>query len=416
MTDTDSEDDRPRRKLRAPRLPDHLADGESSALNATSEVDIDRNDPDYDPYDTDKRQRSINAPRMVDMSQPIPQEKPGLVVARPHAPQTRLKPEEIVPDADNHIPFYQHVGMTVMSDKIWPTNPLRNPILVYYASKLRGRIAEDLMGMTPYLLLAALDFYMLFFFFKTPINILAYQVIKIPFLMALCSLMTIATMSAHIRKTMNILPVDEMLMTRLKYHEIAQGISTRPMAIQGFGIAFTGVLQLVLAGILMYHGVYDQFYIIFGILLVVVHHQSMIVWMELGASMALRAHLCIRQSGIASMKSVLDLGFLVFIFIVVMTVLLILSSFIIFISLILGFVSPFIPLAVIATVLLVVSTILQNFLVEESSEVIQWTYRNFEEWWVFEEQEAVEGIGRGLWTPWKSQATQRKINLASFRK
>lgn len=370
----------------------------------------------YDPFDTDApKRRGRVSPRLVDYTRPAPQQDHGAPVPRPHQPQVRVRPEKIVPDEDNPMSLWQRVGLSLLTKTLWPRDANRNPVMVYYSGRQRGRIIEDAMGFLPWLLLIALDVYLVNQVFLNPTQFFIYAAAKTILLLFMTSFLTIGVVSAHVRKSMRVLPLEEMLMTRLKVHEIVQGIVVRPMAVQAFCVAAYSVFQFITALALFKFGLLSEGLLIVAMMLPILHYQIMITAVELGGAMGLRAHLCIRQTGIAMLRSFLDMGIFLGIFMICLALSLLLFGIFLTLSVFLGLIlivfGPILPTIIMIMGFVAIFRSFSQFLQGEASEAMQWCYNNRDEWWACVDENDIESVQRTLTTPWRAVQGERKIRF-----
>jgi hypothetical protein len=260
--------------------------------------------------------RPVAAPRLVDFTpgppQPTPSDQDRPAVFRPYAPQPRIRPEAIVPPEDNPLRGWRGWGAATLSRDLWPRDAATNALMVYYSGRRRGRLGEDFTAMVLWLVVCSLEIAAIGLIlgrqaFLAPPLLLA-SLIAQPTLAGLASALSV---SVHARRNLQHLPVDEMLLTRLRPDDIAQGLSVRPLAVHAFMAMVTSIL---VAGGLLAASYLDgravgqmAALVVLTLLLAALRWFLLGLAVETGGAVALRAHMCIRHPGLAWMRTLIDL-------------------------------------------------------------------------------------------------------------
>lgn len=377
--------------------------------------------PDYDLYEENRGRRRHNvAPRLADITRPAVGEEAqesrfeGHSVPKPHQPQTRLKPQDVVPDEDNPLGPFKRFGVHLISKNLFPMESSRNILLVYFTGRQRGRMIEDLVGMIPWMILIPVDCVLYLQIFHGVPEYASYNLLRLIPLMIFTALWSIAMVSVHMRRVLRTLPLDEMMMTRLKYDEIVQGLALRPLAIQALCVFTFFVVQFLLITFLVSSSTrVDSFTVIILYMVVVLLYLLMSTAVELGGAMGMRAHLCIRSPLIATFKSILDLGFLMAILMVCIFIAAIIAAIFMTIAALVSLLGIGIVLgtAIFLSLLIGMYTFFSSFLRGEASEAMQWCYNHPKEWWIAANDESIDNVERGLFTPWRPLAERYKLRL-----
>ncbi len=378
-------------------------------------------EPDYDPYGENQgRRRQSVGPRLADITRPAVGAEPperrfeGHSIPRPHQPQKRLKPQDIVPNEDNPFGPFKRFGAHLISKNLFPMESSRNILLVYLTGKQRGRTLEDLVGLIPWIILIPTDAILYLQVFNGIEEYTSYNLIRLIPLMIFSALWSIAMVSIHMRRVLRNLPLDEMLMTRLSYDEIVQGLALRPLAVQAISV-FTFFLSqfLIITFLVSSTNKLDSFTVIVLYMMIVLLYMLMSTSVELGGAMGMRAHLCIKSPVIATFKSIIDLSFLMgilFICIIVAAIISVIALTIAALVSLLG-IGIVIGTAIFLSLMIGMYTFFSAFLRGEASEAMQWCYNHPKEWWIAANDESIDNVERGLFTPWRPLAERYKLKL-----
>jgi len=274
-------------------------------------------DQDHDPFDPEYvRSRRKAGPRLVDLTQPLPEPDPGPPVARPYAPQKKIRPEAVVPPEDNPMVGWRWIGARLLSRTLWPRDAITNPVMAYYTGRRRGRATEDLVGLAPWLLWLAFDLWFMLVHATTFRQITRLGVLEFVVGGAFAYAWSAAAVAMHVRRAATNLPVEEMLLTRLSPVDIVQGLSIRPIAVQSAAVLLWSAANLVasLVAAWLIEGAITPRSGAYALVLVTFRYWLFGSALESGGSYAMRAHMCIRSTLAASLRMFLDLAVMVAIF------------------------------------------------------------------------------------------------------
>lgn len=379
-------------------------------------------DDEHDPYGEHRgRRRHSVGPRLADITRPAvseqgeqPKRFEAQGVPKPHQPQKRLKPEDIVPNSDNPLGTWKRFGVHLISNNLFPMESSRNILLVYFTGKQRGRMMEDMIGLIPWLILIPVDLVLHLQIFKALDQYSTYHFYKLFPMMIFTALWSIAMVSIHMRRVLRTLPLDELLMTRLSYDEIVQGLSLRPLAVQAVAVFVYFVTNLLLMTYLVGMGNrIGSMSVIILFMLVVLQYLLMSTAVELGGAMGMRAHLCIKSPVIATFKSILDLGILMGIMFICILIAGVLTGVFMLAAVILSVVGigVIIGMAIFLALMIGLYTFFSAFLRGEASEAMQWCYNHPKEWWIAANDESIDSVERGILTPWRPLAERYRLRL-----
>lgn len=361
----------------------------------------------YDPYDPGRRpRRRIAEPRLVDYSKPLPPPDPGPAAPRPHQPQKRLKPEDIVPPSDNPMRGWRGLGAALLSRHLWPRDARTNAVVVYYTGRRRGRLLEDFMGFWPWLLLLVFDAFMMIHVATTFAEVWAYGVANFIFLFPFGATCGAILTTFHIRRIIDKLPLDELLLTRLKPVDIVQGLSLRPIAVQSFAVvcyAFGHVAIAAIAADRLGRG-FDPGVIAYLTVFGLFRFYCMRHTIEMGGAIATRANMCLRPMMTAGMRTALDIGLTLFMLLIAAFLMASVATWLL---------ACFLPLVILGPLIFCLCF---GFLVAEAlrsvaTEAMDWTHLYPDEWWINNSAEAErrEFAERTLMSPWKPIEGRRRL-------
>lgn len=377
--------------------------------------------PEHDPYDPERKTtyRRPVGPRLADLSRPAPPPDPGPAVPRPYAPQKRIRDDAVVPPEDNPLVGWRWLGARLLSRNLWPRDALTNPMMVYYSGRKRGRLAEDLMGVMPWMLLLLADAFFFFQSTRTFDEVWLYGFASFYVLSLLAPIYGMIVVSFHVRRTINHLPVEEILLTRLRHVDIVQGLSIRPLAVQSAAItlnSFAHAALVIWAAVLIGHPLESPDVVGYVMTMALLRWYFFTVLVETGGALAMRCHLCLRSPLIATLRFLFDL--------IVNTVPVLIIATIVYAVLCCagGLLVPFVIAAgekfvgVILTV--VVVAFVGEMLKSISVEAMDWCHHYPDEWWMASEpgDADVHQGERTLLTPWRPIPGRRRINVRRYLK
>lgn len=358
------------------------------------------------PSDDELPRRPIG-PRLVDRLEaagaPRPPKEP--------LPAHLIKPTDVVPPEDNPLRGWRALGLLLMDDALWTADVRTNPVMVYFSGRRRGRVAEDLFTLLPYLAMLAAELALLFAVTLFPMKSLRFavlmQIVAIPFLAGLWSVLCT---SIHLRRNLDALPLEELLLTRLRPVDIVQGLGVRPVVVQLAGLACYSFLHLLTVLAATYVRM-DR------IPLDMAFVSSVGLWfmfavaepaVELGAAVAVRANLFFRNGWMAWVRATWD-WMLVFLWILGTILVLLLCVGAAFTS--------FFPLLVALIAFIMGIHGIPSWVRDFAFDAITWSTRNFQEWWIYEAiGDLDESFGkRNVFAPWRVMTTRHRFGLPKFR-
>lgn len=364
---------------------------------------------DHDPYDPERLpRRTLAGPRLVDYSKPAPPPDPGPAVPRPHQPQKRIKPEAVVPPEDNPLRGWRGMGASFLSKHLWPRDARTNPVMVYYSGRRRGRFLEDALGLFPWMMMIAFDLVLILFSGTTTLG-MASTIGLMEFfgLFTAGSIFSAAMTSFHLRRTMGNLPLDELLMTRLKPLDVVQGLSIRPISVQSAGVILYGLGH---AAIFTYATMENNWSIWPAMLYLCIFTPFRIhltrIGTEWGGAIATRAQLCLRSTMVASLRMLFDL-LLGFIGLGIVLIFMLAVGFVLYCL----FSCLFFGLPLLAIATPIYAMLCAEVIKSMASDAMDWCHHYPDEWWIANDPGGgkTEHQERTLFTPWKPIAGRRKI-------
>ncbi len=384
----------------------------------------DREHRSHDPFDPDYvRGRRKTGPRLVDLARPLPEPDPGPAVPRPYAPQVRIRPEAVVPPSDNPMRGWRWLGVRLLSRNLWPRDVVTNPVMAYYSGRQRGRLAEDMLGLAPWILWLAFDFWFMFAHAKTYHDIFVLGLWEFVAAGVFAPVWSAVVTAMHLRRSTQNLPVEEMLLTRLGPADIVQGLSVRPIGVQSAALFYWSLATMVFALVADYaiSGGVGRLAATTAFVVVLLRWLYTGIAMEVGASFAMRAHLCIRSTLTANLRMLLDTGLVLLLFAVTCGLL---GGIVAMIDHVLGrsagtalglvfSLLSLVTFAVVAVLMFAGVSFLFASIRNVGGEAMDWCCNYPGEWWVNRsEQEAEGGETRTLLTPWRPLGRNKVVYKA----
>lgn len=349
----------------------------------------------YDPSSDPNLPRRPIAPHIPDRNQlaqlPLPRKIPESIT--PGA----FRASDVVPPEDNPLAGWRGLGLGRFNQAMWRDQGMHNPLVAYYSGRMRGHLVEDIIGLTPWMLmtltLAVLAVYPTI---KRDdfLGIILAGVIVVP-MVAFIS--TVTCVSMHVRRTIASLPLEELLLTRLRPLEIVVGLGVRPIAIQNVGM-FCYILSYFL--ICLYRFSEDTSTagaMYFGTILIVGFMQSFLstAVIEFTSAAAIRCALFLRSAWIGWLRAVLDSCSTVLSLLVPVGTLVVLCG---------GLGATGRSAAVVAFFLIILAISPTYSWVQDFAwDPIYWSVRYHREWWVFQAKGRLAGDApeRTLLSPWR---------------
>ncbi|MDX2176809.1 MAG: hypothetical protein SF028_10085 [Candidatus Sumerlaeia bacterium] len=331
------------------------------------------------------------APRVVDYGRV----QPPVIEAVGDGPKRAVRvrsrdpePEFVTPLGEDAPGFVRRIGLRLLNRQLWTGEPRFNPVYVYVASRRHGGRIEDVLGLTPWVLLGVA---MIVLFLLKPAGagnrIALYGGLAVPLLALLA---TVSAVAFHLRGTIASVPFDELFLTRLKPEEIVQGLLVRPLSVQHAGVAMFAVLH----GVLGVWAAVDEWGLRAGGLLsgaLAVAVSTLLLFLgtainEMAAAQSIRAQLFIRAPLVAWLRSAVE-GLVV----VVGTMLLML------VGLVLVSATCLVLLAVPA--FFVLGAGFERFMLR-AHDAIRWSVRFRNWWWAARPEGMPEYVGEIVWPNW----------------
>lgn len=298
-----------------------------------------------------------------------------------------------MPPEDNPLRGWRLFGLATLTRTLWPREARTNPVMAYYSGRKRGRVAEDMMGLCPWGAALVLDLIALAYWELDPIG---YGVLSSICLLFMAAVLGATMTGFHLRRSLASLPLEELLLTRLKPVEIVQGLSVRPIAVQAAAIFLNAVghLAIVLFAVYFLLGESSLGPLGYALLAAALRWHLYGIAMELGAGMAVRAHLCLRNAFTASMRMLFDLTWSAAV-LALMGVAVVLASF--FVGCFCG------PVAMVLVMILLFSVLVAETARLMASEAMDFPHFYPGEWWVRNDpgESREELRERTITTPWK---------------
>ncbi len=329
------------------------------------------------------------------------------LITNPYADnQHDAPPELVVPVEDNPLAGWRGIGLRLLSDQIWPSEILHNPLMAYLTGRRRGRLLEDLLGSALWVVVAFTDILCFGLAIKSGdplvfIPIGCAQLVILPSLVGIWSELMVAL---HIRRTIGTVPFEELVVTRMTSSEIAHGLAVRPLALQSTLIVAEASLHVTLALLTLTNSVVTTSAGRGAIMVIIVIYAVIggtYRWYlcaranEIAASYALRAHLYLKKISTANARMFLDWVRVPVVTLLILSPLLIDRHMVILSGLLILILSPL------------------NLLSQKAEEVMDWVSRFDQHWWVRTggvglESETLAVTMLGSWRP----SLRRKIVAA----
>lgn len=294
----------------------------------------------------------------------------------------------------------------MLSRHLWPRDARTNALMVYYTGRQRGRLVEDAMGLWPWLLVFLLDAFVMLKGAKRFDEVWMYSLGQFPLLYFLGAFSGAALTTFHLRRIMDRIPLDELLITRLKPLDIVQGLSIRPIAVQSALILAHSAAAAALACVAAFR--LDKGITIssgaFLLVLIPFRFYCIRYTIEMGGAIAMRANMCLRALLTAALRMSFDI-------LMVLIVLLLLGGLLAAgLAWIVACFLPF-PFLVPLVFCLAFGFVLSESLRNVASEAMDWCHQYPDEWWINNtaEAERAEFRERTLFTRWEPVRGRRRV-------
>jgi len=349
----------------------------------------------YDPSSDPNLPRKPIGPRIPCRQQiaqlPLPRERKHTAVAG------AFRAADVVPPEDNPLAGWRGLGLGRFNQAIWRDQGMHNPLVAYYSGRMRGHLAEDLVGLAPWALMAISLAVLAVYPGVTRDDFLGVIIAGVVVVPLVAFLVTVSCVSAHVRRTIASLPLEELLLTRLKPLEIVVGLAVRPIAIQNVGM-FCYILAYFL--ICLYRFSEDTRgagAMYFGTISIVGFMQSFLssAVIEFTSAAALRTALFLRSPWVGWLRALLDSCSSVLSLVVPVALLVVACG---------GMGATGKSAAVIAFFLILLAISPAYAWVQDFAwDPIYWSVRYHREWWVFQAKGWLGGDApeRTLLSPWR---------------
>ncbi len=349
-------------------------------------------DPSHESYSGVPPRRPV-APRIVDHEY---SSGPPIPPVRGPRDFRDARPQDVVPEEDNPIHGWRSLGLAGLQMSFWQGQGRHNPLVAYVSA--RSRRAEDALGLALWIVLVGVMGYMALWPTVGWNRLMGASLLCVAAVPALGLLNTITMVTGHMRRVMRGMPMEELLLTRLRPQEIVLGLAVKPIAVQNVGLLFYAGSYLVL---MMLHGWLTPpalpvpFWVIVSIILASAQYLLGSILLEFASGASLRANLFIRSPLTAWLRAVADCA------LATLPVLL-LTSVLVWCALAWSG-----PGSVIAIVLMLIAMTfgggLLSWVQEYAWDPVYWSVRYSREWWVFQDSRDVSGDApeRSLFTEWR---------------
>lgn len=301
---------------------------------------------------------------------------------------------------------WRGLGAALLSRHLWPRDATTNAVMVYYSGRQRGRRIEDMLGLWPWLLLLVLDGAIMLFTAKRFSDVWAYGLAEYIFLFVFGSVCGAVLTTFHVRRTMEKMPIDELLTTRLKPLDIVQGLSIRPIAVQSAGVLLYSVGHTIIAlwAAAKHQSTIGYDALIYITLFCVFRFYSVRYTVEMGGAIAMRANLCLRPLMTAAMRMSFDIAIALLLLMIPAAAISLLVAFL------LQCFVPFQLVFIVAFLLcfgMIVSEVVRNI----ATDAMDWCHHYPDEWWINNSASAerVEFEERTLFSRWKPVEGRRRM-------
>jgi hypothetical protein len=366
------------------------------------------------------------APRVADRSVPRP---------RPTASQ-----REIAGQDDNPVRGWRVIPAIPLVDRAWRRGIETNVVACFLTARRRGGRGEFFMASVPYIATLAC-FGVIAFSTRLSEPEIWWFVILLALVMAALSLfMGGLLMGWGIRRHLVGLSVEQLMVTPLKAESIVRGLAFGPVwRVSAMAILVSLCVPLIEALTVWRSGLpFSGYWTVLGLLGFSVSCFGSVLMGQLGASIALRAHIYIRQPSMATARTFLDLlrVFLILGLLVVL-VMWLCAMIVVGVSLLTGnstfsqafgiggpgfsgFVESLAKTIVIGA--LAIGAIagicyilwrMVGGLLNSMDSAIEFTYLYPEEWWIRQPGRGAEEDTYRLATPWIAPHSERMIQLRS---
>jgi hypothetical protein len=310
--------------------------------------------------------------------------------------RTDFLDSEVVPEADNPLRGWRWFGAEMLYSELWPKRVLSNPVMVYYSGRRGSSVGEDWLGLLPWAMLLLVHVVYCFVLVNKASSILGLAAVELVLLPIMAAVVSAVMTGSHVRSVMQGMALEEFLVTPLTPLDLVQGFSVRPIAVQAaahFGFLVANAILVLLA---VWHHEGTPGFEAFLIMAV----WSPVVWYlmrgtnELGGAYGLRAHLCIKDAQLASMRAMLEVG--LYVVIGVGAGLVLLLGMVVLIHLTFGMFCLLVP-----AILLLVPWVIVRQTRNWAVAAMDFCHENPQEWWTNELNEEERFVRRReLLTPW----------------
>jgi len=349
----------------------------------------------YDPSSDPNLPRRPIGPHIPDRDQlaqlPLPRVIPNTSAS------SAFRAADVVPPEDNPLAGWRGLGLGRFNQAIWRDQGMHNPLVAYYSGRMHGHLIEDLIGLAPWALMALTLAGLAVFPSVTRDDFLQVIIAGVVVVPLVAFVSTVACVSRHVRHTIASLPLEELLLTRLKPLEIVVGLAVRPIAIQNVGM-FCYILAYFLICLYRFSEDTSQtgaMYI--GTIAIIGFMQSFLssAVIEFTSAVALRSALFLRSPWTGWLRAMLDSCSTVLSLVVPVALLVVACG---------GMGATGRSAAVVAFFLILLAMSPAYAWVQDFAwDPIYWSVRYYREWWVFQAKGGLAGDApeRTLLSPWR---------------
>lgn len=354
--------------------------------------------------------RPLAAPRVVERPHVAPVRAPHESAARGEHRAREPLPQEIVPPEDlAALPLLVRAGMKRLSRRVFGEQLEHNIVSVCFGARLERGFATVLWCTVLPLLLTPLSAVLVLDMGRPTRDLLALLLLLV--FPLLYGLVAVAWTGRHVRRMLEALPLEELLLTRLRPIELVQGMIAVPAA----GLMMPMRLQVLISyGMLIAGGVVHDHgdrpaallpslaaWVIAGGLSLLATTAAI----ELAAASSGRAHLFFARPLLAGTRAALEL--LSRLLLGMLAVGGVIGA--------LALLGSMVALLAMAGAVVVAVRMLMHEGIgnpsEDAADAVAFAARWHLEWWPYQEDGSAEGeaMRRGLFTPWISLETRRRF-------
>jgi hypothetical protein len=353
-------------------------------------------------------------------------------------PVPMSSPRDVIAVGDNPLRGWRVIPAIPLVDRAWRRGIETNVVACYLTARRHGDRGELMMGLAPYLVLLGC-FGAVMTTSAVPARDIWLLVLFLAFLLPLLSLfMGALLMGWGLRRCLVGLSVDQLMVTPLKAEAIVRGLAIRPVwRISAIVLFISLCVPLVMAlGVARAGHAFSEEWLLLGFLAWLISYSGSILMGQLGAALAMRAHVYVRTPSMASARTFADvLSLFVRLSLLAIALGWICGLFVVGIGLLTGN-SPFVAVrgftaggfsgftaglafgllfgALFVGMLVAAITIIYQLvagLVDNMESAVEFTYLYPEEWWINNVGRDVEEDTYRLGVPWIPPHSERMMAI-----